>query len=525
MKGSSKREVKVLSMEVPYFEDMQEYFQILAQDKSQVLLLESAEISTKKSLKSFLLIDAVLQFICNDGKVSVRSHSAHGELTIQEILNHSSLSFQIKNNKQINVIPEKISQELDEDEKLNKKSVLSIIEEVNQIFSCDTSYRHGVFLGGLFSFELIENFEQFVAVKKDNQCPQYQVFLSEVMLIVNHENKKAHLQASVFSDSAERHIYFELSRRIQSYKEAVSEKKEKLVKIATTNKKLEWERVSSNFSDEEYCDVVKELKHHINVGDIFQIVPARKFFLKCQNPFLAYQVLKNNNPGPYMFYMKTEKFSLFGSSPETSLKYTASDNSLMMCPIAGTRRRGFDQNGQINLDLDSKIELELRLDRKENAEHIMLVDLARNDLARVCEPGSRYISELLTVHRYSYVMHLVSIVQGQLRKGLSAMQAFQACMLMGTLTGAPKIKAIELLRQQEKVSRGSYGGAIGYLNGQGDLDTCIVIRSAYVEHNKACVQAGAGVVYDSVPMSEAEETKSKAYAVLNAIYQSEGAEQ
>jgi anthranilate synthase component 1 len=218
-----------------------------------------------------------------------------------------------------------------------------------------------------------------------------------------------------------------------------------------------------------------------------------------------------------MFYMHDELFTLFGASPESALKYASDTNQVEIYPIAGTRRRGKNPDGSINLDLDGRIELELRSDMKENAEHMMLVDLARNDVARISAAGSRHVADLLKVDRYSHVMHLVSRVVGQLRDDLDALHAYQACMNMGTLTGAPKIRAMQLIRDVEQARRGSYGGAVGYYTGEGDLDTCIVIRSAYVEDGMAQVQAGAGVVYDSDPQAEADETRGKAQAVINAI--------
>jgi anthranilate synthase component 1 len=186
-------------------------------------------------------------------------------------------------------------------------------------------------------------------------------------------------------------------------------------------------------------------------------------------------------------------------------------------PIAGTRKRGKTTRGEIDPDLDSRVELELRSDKKEVAEHLMLVDLARNDLARISVQGSRHVAELLRVDRYSHVMHLVSRVVGTLRADLDALHAYQACMNMGTLVGAPKIRAAELIRTVEKTRRGSYGGAIGYINGEGEMKTCIVIRSACVVDGAAHIQAGAGVVYDSDPQAEADETRSKAQAVIHAI--------
>ena len=217
-----------------------------------------------------------------------------------------------------------------------------------------------------------------------------------------------------------------------------------------------------------------------------------------------------------MFYVRgfdrnREPYELFGASPESNLKFSAATREVQLYPIAGTRPRGATH------ELDTRMELELRTDAKEIAEHTMLVDLARNDMARVAEPGTRRVRELLQVDRYSRVMHLVSRVTATLAQDLDALDAYRASMNMGTLTGAPKLRATELIREIEGSRRGSYGGAVGYLRGDGEFDTCIVIRSAYVRDGVATVQAGAGVVRDSNPQAEADETLHKAYAVLNSI--------
>jgi anthranilate synthase component 1 len=277
--------------------------------------------------------------------------------------------------------------------------------------------------------------------------------------------------------------------------------------------------ITVNKSNEEFAAIVRRLKQNILEGDVFQIVPSRCFSVNCPNPLRAYRRLRQLNPSPYMFYLCDPEFTLFGASPEMAVRFSAAERTVELCPIAGTRRRGKNADGTINADLDSRIELELRTDAKEMAEHLMLVDLARNDLARICVAGSRHVGQLLKVDRYSHVMHLVSRVVGQLRPELDALHAWQACMNMGTLTGAPKVRAMQLIREMEGVRRDSYGGAIGYLLGNGDMETCIVIRSAMVVDGKARVQAGAGVVYDSVPELEAEETSNKAAAVLAAIEQ------
>lgn len=220
-----------------------------------------------------------------------------------------------------------------------------------------------------------------------------------------------------------------------------------------------------------------------------------------------------------MFYMQDCDFTLFGASPESALKYNNQDRQLEIYPIAGSRPRGFDSQGNIDPELDARLELDMRLDKKELAEHLMLVDLARNDVARVCQSGTRQVKELMQVDRYSHIMHLVSRVVGKLRSDLDALHAYQACMNMGTLTGAPKIKAMQLIYQYEKQRRHSYGGAVGYLTSDGDLDTCIVIRSAFVQNGYAHVQAGCGEVLDSNPQLEADETRHKAQAVIKAIQQ------
>jgi anthranilate synthase component 1 len=214
-----------------------------------------------------------------------------------------------------------------------------------------------------------------------------------------------------------------------------------------------------------------------------------------------------------MFFVSIAGCALFGASPETSVRVTREGNQRIVevKPIAGTRPRGGSH------DEDDRMEADLRLDTKESAEHMMLVDLARNDVARVSEPGSRHVASLMTLEKYARVMHLVSSVKGVLANGYDTLHALQACLNVGTLSGAPKLKATELLRRYERTRRGPYGGAIGWLNGEGLLDTGVIIRSALVKDGTAYVRAGAGIVHDSDPMAEADETRRKASAILSAI--------
>jgi anthranilate synthase component 1 len=271
--------------------------------------------------------------------------------------------------------------------------------------------------------------------------------------------------------------------------------------------------VSVDLSDEEFAGAVSKLKEHIRAGDVYQIVASRTFSAPCPDPISAFARVRSLDRSPYMFFISMPDCVLFGASPETSVRVFESGGAKLVevKPIAGTRPRGGDE------DQDNRMETDLRLDEKEAAEHMMLVDLARNDVARVSRPGTRHVSHLMSLEKYARVMHLVSSVKGVLAEHHDALHALQACLNVGTLSGAPKLKAIELLRGYERTRRGAYGGAIGWLNGEGALDTGVVIRSALVKDGVAYVRAGAGVVYDSDPVAEADETRRKASAVLSAI--------
>jgi len=268
-----------------------------------------------------------------------------------------------------------------------------------------------------------------------------------------------------------------------------------------------------DLDDRSYGAVVSSLREEIARGEIYQIVPSRTFRAPCPDPIGSYAALRQFEPSPYRFFVKGPGFTLFGASPETAVRVYHEDGlkTVEVKPIAGTRGRG------ATADEDDRLEAEMRLDRKELAEHMMLVDLARNDVARVSVAGTRRVARLMSVERYARVMHLVSSVTGTLRLGLDALHALQACLNVGTLTGAPKIRAMELLRLTERTKRGPYGGAIGWVNGEGLMDTGVVIRSAVVKDGTAFVRAGAGVVHDSDPQLEADETRRKASALLGIL--------
>ncbi|WGW01605.1 anthranilate synthase component 1 [Vibrio sp. YMD68] len=503
--------IETINTAVPYAQDPTQLFHSLCENKRDSLLLESAEIDSKQNLKSMLLIDSAVRIICYGHQVTYQALTENGCSLIKHI--HANVNPEIHSEfteNQLVLTFSSACDTLDEDSRLRESSSFDALRLVQHSYKTNPDEKLELFLAGLFAYDLVANFEPLGEAESTNQCPDYVFYVAETLLRFDHQTEQGHLHASNFSQDPK--VKAQLEQRLteittQCQQPPTEVRAQKLAKVD----------VVPSISDDVFCQTVRDLKHYVVKGDVFQVVPSRRFTLPCPSPLAAYKELKQSNPSPYMFYMQDELFTLFGASPESALKYETETNQVEIYPIAGTRHRGKRPNGEIDFDLDSRIELELRSDKKENAEHMMLVDLARNDVARISEPGTRHVADLLKVDRYSHVMHLVSRVVGQLRGDLDALHAYQACMNMGTLTGAPKIRAMQLIRDVEKARRGSYGGAVGYLTGEGTLDTCIVIRSAYVENGVAQVQAGAGVVFDSDPQAEADETRGKAQAVISAI--------
>ena len=266
----------------------------------------------------------------------------------------------------------------------------------------------------------------------------------------------------------------------------------------------------SNFTKERYCAVVERAKEYIHAGDVFQMVPSQQFRRATNvDPLTLYRVLRALNPSPYMYLLDTGDNQIVGASPEMLVR--VHHGVVSTRPIAGTRQRG------ANDDEDRALETEILRDEKEIAEHVMLVDLGRNDVGRVASPGTVRVERLAHVERFSHLMHLVSQVNGELAPGLDAFDAFDALFPAGTLTGAPKVRAMELIDEFEPVHRGPYGGAVGYFSLSGDADFAITIRTVSIREGYATVQAGGGVVADSQPTSEYEECINKASAPLLAL--------
>ncbi|HCY29112.1 anthranilate synthase component 1 [Alteromonas macleodii] len=551
--GISPGKVETIEQVGHYVDDPLAAFAHLCGNKNNALLLESAEIDSKDDLQSLLMVDAALRMECRDNRVEVKALTGNGASVLPLFVEHAPDGLHIKErtDTSITLICDEADGELDEDSRLKAASVMDALRIVINKITPIRQHPHAVFLGGVFAYDMLAGFEKLPDVAEgENDCPDFVFYLAETLITVDHQTRETHLIGSVFSGQDVAQQYFAIAQRLEAIHQQLHDMPAEPVLVGANTAKIadveseaqsgqslvsdsensnETENgqslssfdpsveVSVDLSDEQFCNHVLDLKQHILAGDIFQVVPSRTFSLPCPSPLLAYAKLKESNPSPYMFYMQDAAFSIFGASPESALKYERESNQVEIYPIAGTRPRGKRPDGSIDRDLDSRIELNLREDTKEKSEHIMLVDLARNDVAKVSRPGTRYVKDLLKVDRYSHVMHLVSRVVGQLRDDLDPLHAYQACMNMGTLVGAPKVSAATLIREVEKKRRGSYGGAVGYLNGQGDMDTCIVIRSAFVKNGTAYIQAGAGVVYDSVPQAEADETRAKAQAVIGAV--------
>lgn len=266
----------------------------------------------------------------------------------------------------------------------------------------------------------------------------------------------------------------------------------------------------SNFTAGAFQDAVRKCVDYIEAGDIFQVVISQRLTLTiAADPFEIYRTLRIVNPSPFMFFLRTPDTTLVGSSPEILCRVM--DGEITVRPLAGTRRRGADEHE------DRRLGEELLADPKERAEHVMLVDLGRNDVGRVAEYGSVELSDVMVIERYSHVMHITSNVTGQLKPGNDAFDAIRACLPAGTVSGAPKVRAMQIIDELEPHRRGPYAGAVGYIDYSGNMDTCITLRTIVIQGNRAYVQAGAGIVADSIPAQEYQETLNKARGLLKAI--------
>jgi len=365
---------------------------------------------------------------------------------------------------------------------------------------------------GLFGYDLVRTVERLPEPNPDDiGTPDMALMVSDALVVFDHLSHRVTILVNAFVDDPDgvEAAYEQAAELIERARELLAEP---VPRSATTRSGGEDPEGAfhSNFTREDYETAVERAREYIFAGDAFQVVPSQRWTGPCPaEPFSVYRGLRVVNPSPYMYYLEWGDFAIAGASPEPLLK--VSGRRAEVRPIAGTRPRAASP------EEDLRLAEGLLRDEKERAEHVMLVDLGRNDLGRVCEFGSVEVERLMTVETYSHVMHIVSSVCGALRADCTAMDALRAVLPAGTLSGAPKIRAMEIIDELEPRKRGFYGGAIGYLSYTGDLDTCIHIRTVVFKDGMAHVQAGGGVVADSDPAYEYRETIAKAGAVFDAM--------
>ncbi|MHC4741415.1 MAG: anthranilate synthase component 1 [Planctomycetota bacterium] len=409
-----------------------------------------------------------------------------------------------------------IDEVVDEQTRLKSTNQMDVLRAVAFAFSLASKpFRITCGLLGALSYDFIDQFEKLPKSTTDLlENPDYELYFADNIFLMDHEHSKGYCVVNCMITEDDPAIAIAEAKECLEYYSEIEQSD------VPVGQRFEGDipTASTDTNQEEYEGIVRTAKKHIIDGDIFQVVLSRTITEPCPDePLDVYKRLRVLNPSPYMFYLNTPNTILMGSSPELNLRVSGTDErAVEIRPIAGTKPRG-RIDGKIDKDTDFRYEAELKLDRKELAEHIMLVDLARNDIARVARAGSRVVTELLIAEKYESVMHLVSNVKGTLADDLDALSAYLATMNMGTLTGAPKIEAMKLIRLLEKTKRGYYGGAVMYLTVDGQFDSCITIRSLQVRDHTAYVRVGAGIVHDSVPKTEFEETEHKAGSCLRAI--------
>lgn len=459
--------------------------------------------------------------IAEKSKYSFLLESVEGEEKIARfsfLAKNPELVIQCKNDKI------KISEAGKKSSSMKKMSLadtpLSVIREIMAKYKFVEVEDLPRFCGGLvgyLSYDVVRHFERLPQKTKDDlELPDAYLMLAKDLIIFDHIHHKIKIISCVSVDPESSN-----ELKIKRYKQAIkvidgliSELEQPLTapknKNGRTGPKSVELKVKSNFTEDHFKKIVTEAKKQIRAGEIIQVVLSQRFEVELKTkPFQIYRALRAVNPSPYMYCLKFDGIQVIGSSPELLVR--CEDGIVETRPIAGTRPRGKTEQE------DAALAKDLLADEKEKAEHIMLVDLGRNDLGRVCQKGTVQLSEFMSIEKYSHVMHIVSNVKGKLKNDMDDFDVLRAAFPAGTVSGAPKIRAMEIIEDLELVKRGPYAGCIGYFSFSGNLDTCITIRTIVTHKNKAYVQAGAGIVADSNPQKEFQETLNKAKAQIMAI--------
>jgi anthranilate synthase component 1 len=365
---------------------------------------------------------------------------------------------------------------------------------------------------GYFAYDVVRQLEKIGEHAKDDlSLPDAELMFFDRLLAFDHLRHQIHIMATAdVSRETPQRAYARALRDIAALEKKLASGLSPALWRKSGKTRLGKIKMHAATKRESYMRGVKRCKEYIAAGDIFQVVLSQRLdFVPEVAPFDLYRALRQVNPSPYLYFLKNGDTHILGSSPEMLVRVTG--QKLEYRPIAGTHPRGRDEAE------DARLEQAMRSDEKERAEHVMLVDLGRNDLGRVSEYGSVKVKDLMYVERYSHVMHLVSALEGKLRKDLDALDAFAACFPAGTLSGAPKVRAMQIIEELEPTRRGIYGGSVLYADFAGNLDSCIGIRTMLMQGKKAYLQAGAGIVADSDPATEFQESMNKAQAVLRAV--------
>jgi len=383
-----------------------------------------------------------------------------------------------------------------------------LLEEYKNVAFKDFPWFHSGF-AGYFAYDFVRYCEDIPSCNDDElNMPDCHLFVPEELVVYDHLKQKVYLIVNTISNKAEDQ-YNSAIKKLQLIASELFEKG-KETKISIRQQTDGEFKLEYSVTKQEFCNSVKKAKEYIHNGDIFQVVLSQRFKTTFTgDPLNVYRILRTSNPSPYMYFLHYGNYCITGASPEMLVRL---ENSIIeTCPIAGTRPRGK------NDEEDKMLEKELKNDEKEKAEHIMLVDLGRNDIGKVSRFGTVKVQNLMHIEKYSHVMHLVTNVSGCIQENCSAVDVLTAMLPAGTVSGAPKVRAMEIIEELEALKRGVYAGAIGYIGFDGNLDTCIAIRTAIFKDSKAYIQAGAGIVADSIPEKEYEETLNKAQTLIYAV--------
>lgn len=491
-------------------------------------LLESGDAGEATGERSLVGCSCAIRVACSGQSVRVEAWNGNGRSFLPWIAGRLEESADVtRSGSSVRALFAERASPPEEEDGTRLLSPLDALRAVTLEAPCEDGSSEDLLLsGGIFSYDLVDLLEALPPGRPlPGQPPDFEFFLQDRLIVVDHRRGRtllaAHALGGEHGELHFREAARDLDRLAAMVEIAGALPLPRRVTRRCSAPEAHPERSAVDLSDGEYASLVKSLHPHLERGDLYQIVPSRTFSTSCRDPLEAYAVLRARDPSPYLFYVRSPAQAVLGASPETCVKVTGHPRRMIVRPIAGTAARGHLPGGGLDPELDARRQAALLLDPKETAEHMMLVDLARNDVARVSRPGTRRVTRLLEVERYAHVMHLVSEVQGDLRDGLDAVDAYAAAMNPGTLVGAPKLRAARVLREVEPARRGVFGGAVGYLSRSGRMDTAIAIRTAVVRDGIASVRAGAGVVLDSSPAAEALETRRKAAAVLEAVMTAE----